>query len=52
MLLNLKRLDDYDRSTDWIRPLARGQLSNISVIMLLFFNTCYLYIFKALCLQP
>jgi hypothetical protein len=21
-MLNLKRLDDYDRLTDWIRPLA------------------------------
>jgi hypothetical protein len=24
MILNLRRLDDYDRLTDWIRPLARG----------------------------
>jgi hypothetical protein len=24
MILNLKRLDDYDSLTDWIRPLARG----------------------------
>ena len=24
MILNLKRLDDYDRLTDWIHPLARG----------------------------
>ena len=23
MMLNSKRLDDYDRLTDWIRPLAR-----------------------------
>jgi hypothetical protein len=24
MMLRLKRLDDYDRLTDWIRPLAHG----------------------------
>jgi hypothetical protein len=24
MILNLKRLDDYDRLTDWISPLAHG----------------------------
>jgi hypothetical protein len=28
MILNLKRLDDYDRLTDWIRPLARGLATN------------------------
>jgi hypothetical protein len=25
MILNLKGLDDYDRLTDWIHPLARGR---------------------------
>ena len=31
MILNLKRLDDYDRLTDWIRPLARGLAMHYSL---------------------